>query len=153
MINQRAKLQRYPKNNGYNEKSYKKAIEKHQKGKNEKDRNDENIIKSIRLPYIQRIMEKISIILWKNQIRVALLPLSTLRKMMDHAKDQIEPMKNKGVYSIPCDYRKIYISETSRLVLTRLKEHNSYIFHGRTKKYALAKHSLASKHHIHLENA
>ena len=76
-----------------------------------------------------------------------------LHGILYHAKDQVDPKKNKGVYLIPCGCGKVYIGETSRSVLTRLKEHNVDIIHGRIKNYALAEHSTTSKHHILLEDA
>ena len=47
----------------------------------------------------------------------------------------------------------MYIGETGRSVLTRLKEHNVDIIRGRIKNFALAEHSINSKHHILMENA
>ena len=76
------------------------------------------------------------------------LDFNTLRVILDHAKDQADPKKNKGVYLIPCGYGKVYIGETGRSVLTRWKEHNMNIIHGRIKNFSLAEHSITSKHHI-----
>ena len=61
-----------------------------------------------------------------------------LHGILDHAKDQADPKKNKGVYSIMCGCDKVYIVETGHSVLTRLNEHNTNIIHGRIKIYALA---------------
>ena len=84
-------------------------------------KNQNEIIKSIKLPYIQGTTDKIANILSKKRIRFAFSPLNTLRGILDHVKDQADPKKNKGVYLIPCGCGKVYIGETSRPVLTRLK--------------------------------
>ena len=75
---------------------------RHAKSQNE-------VIKSIKLPYIQGMMEKIANILRRKQIRVSFSPLNMLRGILDHSKDQADPKKNKGVYSIPCGCNKVYI--------------------------------------------
>ncbi len=71
-------------------------------------------------------------ILYKKRISVAFSPTNTLRKLLDHAKDPLDPKKGKGVYSIPCDCGKVYIGETGRSVYIRLKEHTADIIHGRS---------------------
>ena len=75
----------------------------------------------MKLPYIQGTTDKIANILRKKQIRVSFSTFNTLCGILDHAKDQADPKKNKGVYSIPCGCDKVYIGETGRSVLTRLK--------------------------------
>ena len=141
------------KGNGYNEKQIRNTIRKSQVQRQREGRNDDNVLKYIKLPYIQGTTDKIANILRKKQIKVAFSPPNTLKGMLDHAKDQTDPRKNKGVYSIPCDCGKVYIGETGRSIQTRLKEHNADITHNRAKQSALAEHSVASKHHISLENA
>ena len=76
-----------------------------------------------------------------------------MRGILDHAKDQADPKNNKGVYSIPCGCGKVYIGEIGHSILTRLKENNADIIHGRIKNSALAEHSITSKHHILMEDA
>ena len=115
-------------------------------------KNQKEIIKSIKLPYIQGTIDKIANILRKKQIRVIFSPFNTLCGILYHSKDQADPKKNKGVYSIPCDCGKVYIGETGRSVLIRLKEHIADISHGRIKNSALAEHSITSKHHILMED-
>jgi hypothetical protein len=78
------------KNNGYKEKIIRKAIEKSQTKGQIEGRNDD-ILKSIKLPYIQGTTDKIANILRKKQIRVTFSPPNTLRRMLDCAKDQIDP--------------------------------------------------------------
>ena len=71
--------------------------------------------------------------------------------MLDSSKDPIEPLKQKGVYSIPCSCEIPYIGETGRSIQTRLKEHSADIIHDRHQKAALAEHAHHSRHHIQIE--
>ena len=65
--------------------------------------------------------DKLTNILRRKQIRVSFSPLNMLCGILDHAKDQGDPKRSKGVYSISCGYDKVYIGEIGRSVLTRLK--------------------------------
>ena len=72
-----------------------------------KTKNRKEIIKSIKLPYIQRTTNKTTNILRKKQIRVALSPFNTLHGILDHAKDQPDPKKNKGASTERCTLEKL----------------------------------------------
>lgn len=127
-------------------------INKSQKVRQTK-RSKDNFPKTIKLPYIQGTIDNIANIRWKKKIRVAFSPPNSLRRILDHAKDQIDPKKNKGVYSIPWSCNKIYIGKTGQSIQTRLKEHGADIIQKHSKKYALAEHSNITNHHICLEDA
>ena len=73
--------------------------------------------------------------------------------MLDKAKDPIDPMLKKWVYSIPCSCDEEYIGETGRSIKTRLKEHSVDIKHERTKNSAVAEHSKKTNHYICMEKA
>ena len=60
-------------------------------------KNQNEIIKSINLPYIQGTTDKIENILRKKRIRITFSPFNMLRGILDHAKDQGDTKKNKGV--------------------------------------------------------
>ena len=94
------------------------------------ERNKKEVIKLIKLPYIQGTTDKIANILRKKRIRVTFSPFNTLCGILDHAKDQVDPKKNKSVYSIPCGCGKVYIGEINCSVIIRLKEHKTDITHG-----------------------
>jgi hypothetical protein len=108
------------KNNGYEELIIRKSIDKSQTRRWIEGRNDD-VLKSIKLPYIQGTTDKIANILHKKQIRVLFSPPNTLRTMLDYAKYRIDPKKSKGVHSIPCDCGKVYIGEIGHSIHTRLK--------------------------------
>ena len=73
--------------------------------------------------------------------------------MLDKAKDPIDHMLKKGVYSTPCSCDEEYIREMGRSIKTRLKEHSADIKHERTKNSAVAEHSKKTNHHICIEKA
>ena len=77
------------------------------------------------IPYVQGVAEKVSRAFKKHDIATAMRPHTSLRKLLVHPKDKIDPMdKTDCIYEIPCkncDY--IYIGETGRKFSTRLKEH------------------------------
>ena len=89
-------LTKIVKNNGYSENLIRKTMKRSQEVRQAKNKNE--IIKSIKLPYIQGTTDKIANILRKKRIRVAFSPFNTLHGLLDHAKDQADPKKNKGVY-------------------------------------------------------
>ena len=71
--------------------------------------------------------------------------------MLDSSKDPIEPLKQKGVYSIPCSCEIPYIGETGLSIQVRLKEHSAHIIHDRHQKSSLSEHAHHSRHHIRIE--
>ena len=108
--------------------------------------------KNINLPYIKGTTERIAKILRKENIKVSFSPPNSLRTMLDHAKDSINPSLHRGVYSIPCTCGKQYIGETGRSFQIRLKEHIADIKHNRVKKSALAEHYHHTGHHLCIED-
>ena len=48
---------------------------------------------------------------------------------------------SKVVYRIPCDCGKVYISETTRRLETRLREHRDAHYKGNTETSAVAEHN------------
>jgi hypothetical protein len=102
------------KTNGYNKKKFDRAVLriKRRPGTRNIDENREG--KSIILPYIKGTTDKIAKILKKGNIKVSFSFPNTIKNLLDHAKDTIDPRKQKGVYSIPCSCGKQYIGETGR---------------------------------------
>ena len=81
------------KDNGYNENLIRKTMKRSQEVRQERNQNE--IIKSIKLPYIQGTTNKIANILRKKRIRVSFSPLNTLHGILDHSKDQVDPKRIK----------------------------------------------------------
>ncbi|XP_072048952.1 uncharacterized protein [Amphiura filiformis] len=77
------------------------------------------------IPYVEGLAEKANRIFRKHGIATAMKPNTTLRKMLVHPKDKIDPLNTTDcVYEIPCaNCNHSYVGETGRKFETRLKEH------------------------------
>ena len=119
--------------NGYKEEQVNKAIPKAKKTPRTENNKEKVVTKKINLPYIKGTTEKIAKILRKENIKVSFSPPNSLRTMLDHAKDSINPSLHRGVYSIPCTCGKQYIGETGRSFQIILKEHIADIKHNESR--------------------
>jgi hypothetical protein len=61
-------------------------------------------------------------------------------------------LKTPGVYSMSCECGQVYISQTTRSIETRVKEHQRHIHLEHPDKSAVAKHSINLGHHIQIQN-
>ena len=82
--------------NGYNKEQVNRAILKEKKTPRTEN-NKEDVTKNINLPYIKGTTERIAKILRKENIKVSFSPPNSLRTMLDHAKDSINPSLHRGV--------------------------------------------------------
>lgn len=83
----------------------------------------------------------------KHNITTSFSTCKKLGQILTTVKDITPPLKQKGVYEIPCCCEKTYIGETGRSVQVRLKEHIADEKYKRTKS-ALAEHTLETNHGI-----
>ena len=83
------------------------------------------------------------------QYRVALKPITTLRRLLTNVKDKAKPEDRQGaVYKIKCcDCQASHIGETGRNLSTRLNEHKRATRNGDVN-YHIAEHHLQTKHQI-----
>ena len=73
--------------------------------------------------------------------------------MLSRVKDRLSREKHsKVVYQIPCDCGKVYISETTRRLETRLREHRDVHHKGYTESLAVAEHTWNILHSIQWDN-
>ena len=107
----------------------------------------------ITLPYIKGTTDNLANIFKKRGFTVAFAPHNSIMKFVDSVKDALDQRQQKGVYEVPCSYEKFYIGEMGRSLKTRLKEHSTDIFHGRTNKSVLAEHSHITSHHVCIEKS
>ena len=118
--------------NGYNTKQIMKVI---QRARNRSQKQIKNIDGTkITLPYIKGTTYVIARILRKKNIGVTFAPPNSIGRMLDTSKDPVEPLKQKGVYSVPCSCKIPYIGETGCSIQVRLKEHCADIMHDRHQK-------------------
>ena len=77
------------------------------------------------IPYVQGLTERSSRVFKKHGISTGMKPHTSLRKILVHPKDKVDPAdKTDCIYEIPCkNCNYTYIGETGRKFSTRLKEH------------------------------
>lgn len=126
-------------------KAFLKACKSH---KVKKDPND--CSSGVHLPFIQGTTDRIARILKKPNIPSTFRPLNTIISLKS-IKDLVDPKDMKAIYVILCSCRTSYISETSRSINQRIKEHTADIKHGRIRSSALAEHAEKSNNQICIE--
>ena len=107
----------------------------------------------VMLPYISRVSEDIRRVCSRHNLRMVFRPKQTLCMMLSRVKDRLSREKHsKVVYWIPCDCGKVYISETTRRLETRLREHRDVHHKGNTESSAVAEHTWNILHFIQWDN-
>ncbi|XP_072051908.1 uncharacterized protein [Amphiura filiformis] len=113
---------------GYPSWSFKQVKEKmankQVKPKTKKD-SDNKTKGLVVVPYVEGLSQKANRIFRKHGIATAMKPNNTLRKILVHPKDKIDPRNTTDcVYEIPCtNCNHSYVGETGRKFETRLNEH------------------------------
>jgi hypothetical protein len=60
-------------------------------------------------------------------------------------------LRTPGIYSIPCEYGRVYIGQSGRSIQLRIKEHSRHIRLAQPDKSAVAEHSINHDHIIKLQ--
>ena len=125
------------------------------------------------LPYVQGLPERAFRVFKKYHISIAMKPYTSLRKLLVHHKDKIDPLETTDcIYEIPCKTcAYTYIGETGRKIATRLEEHKKEVdnkLESKNKtlpgkqgnnqlvnksKSAIADHALQNNHVINWDDA
>ena len=109
----------------------------------------------VTLPYVQGQSEAIRRILQKLNIKTSFKLVTTLRKMLSHPKDPIPMLDRTGVVNrircVDCD--RLYMGQTGRTLVQRIKEHRKAVSTFSTDTSALAEHVLTEDHRINWEEA
>jgi hypothetical protein len=61
-------------------------------------------------------------------------------------------LRTPGVYSIPCEWGRVYIGQSGRSIQLRIKEHNRHIKLAQPDKSAVVKHRINHDHIIKLQD-
>jgi hypothetical protein len=103
------------------------------------------------LPFVDITFNHISRVLSKHNIKTVGLPPQKFSSFPRPVKDYLA-LKTPGIYSIPCQCRKVYIGQTGHSVEMRVKEHHRHIRLQHTEKSALAEYSISLGHQNQLHN-
>ena len=98
-------------NNGYIKKYIRLAFkrEKYIRTKNTKKNTKQEDTTNVLLSYIRGAKHKILKLLRKRQISTIFFPPTSLRNILDRAKDMVDPKLRKGIYSIHFSCGEVYI--------------------------------------------
>lgn len=102
----------------------------------------------VSLPYIQGVIDHISQIPSKRNIKTPLKPQRTLIQLFKMAKDTNYHMLSSGVYEIPFSCGMSYMGQIGRSFKTHLKEHMDDTYHNWIIIFVIVKHSHNTKHLI-----
>ncbi|XP_075924849.1 uncharacterized protein LOC142925636 [Petromyzon marinus] len=123
------------KRNGYSDRTIRQAV-----SPSIQKQPLDTPVKTITLPYIAGVTKKISKILNQHKIQVRFNTVHKIRDLIPSVKDVIPDLQYPGVYKLSCTCGDCYIGETKRIVSDRIREHKSYLKHGRTNSSAVADH-------------
>ena len=96
------------------------------KANKKKEKDQEKNRGMVIVPYVKSLSEKVARIMKKRRISTAMKPHTTLRNLLVHPKDKLDP--REGVYKIDCkNCDRCYIGETKRKLAVRVKEHREEV--------------------------
>ena len=102
------------------------------------------------IPYTLKTQCRFSRMLDKH-IRSVALPPRKIYSYLPPVKFALG-LRTSGVYSMPCECDQVYIGQSGRFILVRIKEHNRHIRLAQTDKSAVAEHSINQDHIIKLND-
>jgi hypothetical protein len=89
------------------------------------------------IPFQQAVLNKISRLLAKHNIKAIHIPVKKNIHMLRPVKDKLG-LKVAGIYCVPCKCSSVYVGQTGRSIKTRCKEHMRYIRLGQPEKSTVA---------------
>jgi hypothetical protein len=90
-------------------------------------------------------------VLAKHNIKSVALPPRKIASNLPPVKE-MSVLIIPGVYSIPCEFSKVYIGQSGRSIQYRIKEHERHIILCQQDKSAVAEHSINHDHTIKLQD-
>ena len=135
---------------------YPLSIIKNTLSRNNYDKNNTGDLtcKRLTLPYVSRVSEKISNILYKFGVKVCHKPIRKVSSFLP-VRDKIDKSKTCGVvYRINCkDCMRSYVGQTRNSLATRVGQHRAALRLMQPEKSALAEHALSEGHQIDWSSA
>jgi hypothetical protein len=109
--------------------------------------------KYLTLPYNPVCSNLIAPIFKTHNIKIVNKTLTSIRSKLVHTKPKHNIDDGPGVYVIPCrDCPETYVGQTGRPLVTRLKEHKSYVRHAKLGS-AVFNHISTRDHNIDWDSA
>ena len=102
------------------------------------------------IPYIKGTSDQLARLLRKHNIFSILKPINKIEGCLTSVKDKTPAENLAGVYKIPCSCSKVYIGQTGRRIITRVKEHIRD-YKKECLRSAIAEHSVETKHSIEFD--
>jgi hypothetical protein len=87
----------------------------------------------------------------KCNIKSVALPYKKIASYLPPVKDAIG-LKTPGIYRIPCECGTVYIGQSGRSILLRIKEHDRHIRLAQPEKPEVVEHSFNHDHIIRLQD-
>jgi predicted GIY-YIG superfamily endonuclease len=87
----------------------------------------------------------------KHNIKSVALPPRKIFSYFQPVKDVLG-LRTPGIYSIPCEFGRVYIGQSSRSIQLRIKEHNRHVRVAQPDKSAVAEHNINHDHIIKLQD-
>ena len=139
--------------NGFPEKLDRKSLTKPQRQQT-CEPDEEEPPKTLHLPYMRGLSEKIEKTCGPLDVKAILKPQSTLKQQLVRVKQKTPEEKRKEVvYQVPCkDCPKVYIGETKRKLKFRISEHKQAVKRG-DEKNGIAVHAHTNNHSFNWEEA
>lgn len=100
----------------------------------------------MKFQYAAHTTNKISTILNRNNIDIALSSGPKLKQLLGSTKDKVPKIERSGIYEVTCICGLKYFGQTKRQVLTRFKEHCRHVRLNQPSKSAVAFHALEKLH-------
>ena len=145
----------FVKKNGYPKRFVNRALNKQRRQTLDGTTTPDTPIRTITIPYVKGVSERIRRILGRANIRTAFSTVTTIRSLLVKTKPVTKEHDKKGViYRVPCqDCPKVYIGETGRKLSTRLTEHKRHCRLMQPEKSAIAEHAIVEDHRIDFDGS
>jgi hypothetical protein len=135
------------KKNGYNQQQIQRAMKPTAQITKTKDKPTSTAY----VPYTQTTYGRLNRILAKYSIKSVALRPKKIAGYLPPVKEALG-LNIPGIYSIPCECGKVYVGESGRTILHRMKEHNRHIRLTQPDKSPVAEHSINHDHTIKLQD-
>ena len=100
----------------------------------------------VSLPWIPKVGPKLRSVYRRHGIKVVFHRGPSLTDILSKHKSKLPTNSNSGVYKLECGCSNIYIGETKKRILTRVKEHQRDAFEGRWRNSGAAEHTKNCQH-------